>query len=106
MLLSSINWAKREEQIIGGGEKRRRAVWRRCQNRQPLNRTLRYAQRSADLECNLDGDLASDGSTVGPISGLKPPVFDRLNGLPFQSRARSLHYLNVFRSAVRSYDNL
>src|SRR5882672_5714202 len=55
------------------------------QNPQLLNRRLRHAQRSADLECNLNGDLASDGSTVGPISGLKPPVFDRLNGLPFQS---------------------
>jgi len=63
------------------------------------------AQRSANLESNFNLDLASDGSAVGPISGLKPPVLDRLKGLPFQSRARPVHYLDVFRSAVRSYDN-
>src|SRR6266404_555191 len=76
------------------------------QKPQLLTRRLRYAQRSADLECNLNGGLVSDGNTVGPLSGLKPPVFDRLNGPLFQSITRSLHDLNVFRSAVRRYDNL
>src|SRR6266446_1295428 len=69
-------------------------------------RLRRPATPSAEFEGNGNRDSASDRRAARVHGGLKPPLFDGLDGLLLQSTTGSLHDANALRLAASRYDNL